>query len=186
MVRKLQVINPGYILIITGVLLFIGAGCSRNVKISEDRQIDDAKVQATERTYAEKKQDGKGDNILKAGEGGDDQKTEAAFKLVAGEYRMRVSGFTGTLMIVYEVGVYSGTIRFDGLGNNVPQPLKNLRIKDGKIYFIRSVTTDEEMKKYGSRRYFVQTYHGTFSEDGKQIKGRYMDSGTENRWEASM
>jgi hypothetical protein len=120
------------------------------------------------------------------GDRGEDKQAETVNPLAyTGSFRLTVSGFTGSLVLGYADGVYTGTIRFDGWGNNNPQPLKDLRINNGKIYFVRSVSTADEMKKYGATRFFSQTYRGDFSPDGRQIKGEYNESGTESRWEAS-
>ena len=175
----------GLILIFLVSIFLALTGCSRDVKTSGGMLVDGVNTQATDRTHAEDRLPDKDVKKDKTEENGYKDKSAAGFKMYVGEYRLQVGGFTGTLLLADENGLYSGTIRFDGWGNNVPQPLKDLRVKDGKIYFVRSITTAEEMKKYGSTRYFVQTYHGTFSEDGKAIRGRYVDSGTEYRWEAS-
>jgi hypothetical protein len=106
------------------------------------------------------------------------------YKFYVGSYRLKMSGFTGVLNITFTEGAYQGTIYFENWGNKTPQPLKNLKIREKKIYFIRSITTEEEKIKFGSSRYFQQTYYGLFSDDGMMIRGYYNDSGAENKWEA--
>jgi len=106
------------------------------------------------------------------------------YKFYVGSYRLKMSGFTGVLNITFTEGVYKGTIQFENWGNNTPQPLKNLKIREKKIYFIRSITTEDEKIKFGSSRFFQQTYYGLFSDDGMMIRGYYNDSGAENKWEA--
>ncbi len=100
------------------------------------------------------------------------------------QLQLIVSGFTGSLVLDTPNELLRN-YRFDGWENNTPQPLKELRVNNGKIYFVRSVSTADEMKKYGATRFFSQTYRGDFSADGRQIKGEYNESGTESRWEAS-
>ncbi len=69
-------------------------------------------------------------------------------------------------------------------GTGKAEPLKKLSVKDGKIYFERSVETAEELRKYGGARYFRQKYYGSFSRDGSEIRGEFTDSGAVANWRA--
>jgi hypothetical protein len=157
-------------LILMAALLSVSQ-CSRSVKKTEGGTETGEKATEKDRASTDMEKDKSGETVIPLA--------------YTGSFRLSVSGFTGSLVLGYADGVYTGTIRFDGWGNNTPQPLKELRINNGKIYFVRSVTSADEMKKYGATRFFSQTYRGDFSPDGKKIKGEYNESGTESRWEAS-
>jgi len=101
-----------------------------------------------------------------------------------GKYRIRFSGITGILIIEYREKRFHGTLQFTTWGRGLQHPLKELVIKDNKIFFIRSITTPEELQKYGSGRYFKQKYSGKFSPDFRVIKGYFVDVGAEVLWEA--
>ena len=62
---------------------------------------------------------------------------------------------------------------------------KDLRINNNKLYFIRSITGSEELKKYGGSRYFIQKFYGEFLLNGAEIRGYYVDTGTESQWRAA-
>ncbi|MBN2041741.1 MAG: hypothetical protein JW864_17020 [Spirochaetes bacterium] len=101
-----------------------------------------------------------------------------------GEYEAYISNFKAIITLRVRNNKFYGEIRFSSPGSGVPQPLKDLTIADNKIYFIRSVETEEELKKYGSSRFFKQTFHGGFSADRKKIKGYFIESGAESSWGA--
>lgn len=102
-----------------------------------------------------------------------------------GTYRLNVTGFMGTLDIFKIKDRFGGTISFDKWGYGKKQILKDVKINEGRIYFVRSLTTTEEMKKYNSTRFFTQKFYGSYSKDGKYIKGYYRDAGTQHSWKAS-
>ena len=62
--------------------------------------------------------------------------------------------------------------------------MKNLNIRDGRIYFMRSAETSDELKRLGSNRPFKQEFYGEFQRNGTFIKGYYTDTGIENKWQA--
>ncbi len=104
-------------------------------------------------------------------------------KRYIGRYQIRMTGFQGDLVIQNRGGVFAGTIRFDNWGKGQAQALKNVIITGRKIYFIRSITTGEELEKFGAKRYFQQEFYGRFSEDGRLVRGYFKDSGGQNSWE---
>ncbi|MCP4131777.1 MAG: hypothetical protein GY754_12430 [bacterium] len=102
----------------------------------------------------------------------------------AGTYSYIQTGFTGTLVIGIKDNAYYGTLKFNNWGKGIPQPLKEFRITESKIYFVRSIRTQEELKKYGGTRTFTQQYYGAFTPDGLKISGYYLYSGSETKWKA--
>jgi len=106
-------------------------------------------------------------------------------KGLSGAYKIIIAeGFTGRLVLKIDKGSFTGTIQFDNWGNGLPEPLKDIRINREKIYFIRSIQTQEELKKFGSTRFFKQHFFGKILENGKRIKGYFIDSGVETAWRA--
>lgn len=101
-----------------------------------------------------------------------------------GTFRLHVAGFRGTLKIWKEDGKYNGTVKFIGWGTGVPQPVKNLNINVNRIYFVRSVTNEEDMKKYGGSKFFKQEFHGVYNNDSSKISGYYKQGGIEYRFAA--
>ncbi len=101
---------------------------------------------------------------------------------LAGEYTVYISNFKAKIRIYIFNNKFYGDIRFEEWGKRLPQPLKDLNISGNKIYFIRSITTAEDMEKYGSARFFRQQFHGFFSDDRKRIKGYYLEAGAEASW----
>ena len=95
-----------------------------------------------------------------------------------------MSGYKGEIFIGVKDGVFYGTIKFYNWGNGAPQPLKNLKVNEDRVYFIRSITTKEEIVKYGGTDRFTQEFYGIFSKDRKIIRGYYRYAGTQDSWEA--
>jgi len=106
--------------------------------------------------------------------------------LFSGTFSVYMTGYRGTLTLSMKNGNVEGTIYFPDWGHGEPQVLHDVHVnvKDRNIYFIRSVTTEEEMKKTGSGRYFSQVFRGVFSPDWKKIRGVYTDAGADYSWQA--
>lgn len=111
------------------------------------------------------------------------QKSGTYEKKYLGTYRLRMTGFTGELIIFSDNGILKGSIQFSAWGRGKKQPLKKVSIKGRKMYFIRSISTKKEIEEFGGSRYFKQDFYGTFSEDGSTIKGYFKDSGAQNSWD---
>jgi len=101
-----------------------------------------------------------------------------------GTYRVSMSGYRGEIFIGISDGMFYGTIKFYNWGNGIPQPLKNLKVNEEKIYFVRSITSKEDVEKYGGTAMFSQEFYGIFSKDGKIVRGYYRYAGTQDSWEA--
>ncbi|MBP9042075.1 MAG: hypothetical protein KBG49_01150 [Spirochaetes bacterium] len=101
-----------------------------------------------------------------------------------GSFEITMSGYKGEIFIGIKDGAFYGTIKFYNWGNGVPQPLKSLRVNEDKIYFIRSITTREELIKYGGTDFFTQEFYGIISKDRKIIRGYYRYAGTQDNWQA--
>jgi hypothetical protein len=101
-----------------------------------------------------------------------------------GEYNAYISNFKATITLFIINNKFYGEIKYEQWGNGLPQPLKDLKITDNKIFFIRSISTDQEIKKFNSNRFFKQQYHGIFSNDHKQVKGYFIEAGAEASWRA--
>lgn len=101
-----------------------------------------------------------------------------------GTFNVTMGTYKGELAIEVKNGRFYGTIKFYNWGNGTPQPLKNLRINNDRIYFIRSITTKEELELYGGTAFFTQEFYGIFSSDGSLIRGYYRYLGAQDNWEA--
>jgi len=101
-----------------------------------------------------------------------------------GIYKLIQVGFTGFINFSFDHGVFSGTIKFNDWGTSLPEKLKDISIKGNKIYFVRSITTKQEQSKYGSKRFFRHKYYGEFTDGGSKIRGYFVTSGAERKWEA--
>jgi hypothetical protein len=101
-----------------------------------------------------------------------------------GKYKIDVSGNIGYLYLGMKNGKIVGSVRFPDWANGAFEPLKNPWINKGKIGFIRSVETIEELKKVGSRGYFTQEFHGEYKENGNVIQGYYLNRGANMMWRA--
>ncbi|MFH0974243.1 MAG: hypothetical protein V1874_00500 [Spirochaetota bacterium] len=101
-----------------------------------------------------------------------------------GKYKIDVSGNVGYLYLGIKNGKVTGSVRFPDWANGSFEPLKNPWINKGKIGFIRSVETLEELKKVGSHGYFTQEFHGEYKENGNVIHGYYLNRGANMMWRA--
>jgi len=101
-----------------------------------------------------------------------------------GTFEVKMGAYKGEIFIGITDGAFYGTILFHNWGNRTPQPLKNLKVNEDRIYFIRSITTREEIEKYGGTATFTQDFYGIFSKDKKIIRGYYRYAGTQDSWEA--
>lgn len=105
-------------------------------------------------------------------------------KSAAGTFDVSMGQFKGELKIDVIDGRFHGTLKFYNWGNGIPQPLKNLRINNDRIYFVRSIRTKEELERYGGTAFFTQEFYGIFSGDGTLIRGYYRFLGAQDNWEA--
>ena len=101
-----------------------------------------------------------------------------------GTYTVNVSGHKGYLYLAVKKGRLYGGFRFPRWAKGVYEPLKRIRIYNGKISFIRSVTTAKELRRVGANTYFTQYFYGNFKNEGKLIEGSYMHRGVKNPWQA--
>jgi len=101
-----------------------------------------------------------------------------------GTFEVKMGAYKGEVFIGVADNAFYGTILFYNWGNGTPQPLKNLKVNEDRIYFIRSLTTREEIEKYGGTAAFKQEFYGIFSKDRKIIRGYYRYAGTQDSWEA--
>lgn len=102
----------------------------------------------------------------------------------SGYFDVSMSGYKGELFIGISDGKFYGTIKFYNWGNGIPQPLKNLKVNEDKLYFQRSISTREELVKYGGTDFFIQDFYGIFTVDKKTIKGYYRYTGAQDNWQA--
>ena len=108
-----------------------------------------------------------GTGIIKGNSIKDSGITDAANH--TGTFDVKMGAYKGEIFIGVADGAFYGTILFYNWGNGVPQPLKNLKVNEDRIYFIRSLTTKEEIDKYGGTAAFTQDFYGIFSKDRKII-----------------
>lgn len=101
-----------------------------------------------------------------------------------GSFEVKMGDYKGEIVLGISEGAFYGTILFFNWGNGTPQPLKELRVNEDRIYFVRSITTREEIDKYGGTAVFKQEFYGIFSKDRKIIRGYYRYAGTQDSWEA--
>jgi len=100
-----------------------------------------------------------------------------------GTYRVNVTGHKGYLYLAVKKGRLYGGFRFPNWAKGVYEPLKRVRIYNGKISFIRSVTNRKDLQRVGANTYFTQYFYGNFKNDGKLIVGSFMHRGAKNYWE---
>lgn len=105
-------------------------------------------------------------------------------KTATGTFNVTMGPYRGELATYVKDGRFYGTLKFYNWGNGTPQPLKNLRINNNRIYFVRSITTKDELERYGGTAYFTQEFFGIFSADGNLIRGYYRYLGAQDNWEA--
>ncbi len=113
----------------------------------------------------------------------DDQSVKIDFPY-AGRYKLNANGNDGTLNIVKTEKGYYATIQFPNWGKASVEILKRLSFKGRRIYFVRSVSTKEELAKTGATSYFTQEYYGEFSTDGTLVSGQYVLRGAKYQWNA--
>lgn len=101
-----------------------------------------------------------------------------------GTFNVTMGAYKGKLVIEVKDGRFYGTLKFSNWGNGKPQPLKNLRVNNNRIYFVRSITSKEELELYGGTAFFTQEFYGIFSSDGYLIRGYYRYLGAQDNWEA--
>jgi len=109
---------------------------------------------------------------------------KATLRDYVGDYQINAAGNRGFLSLRAGGGRVYGTVRFTDWGRGATEYLKSLQIGGGKIYFIRSVTTAQELKRVGGNAYFVQRYSGEYIKSGRMIKGFYTVYGSRKEWEA--
>jgi len=102
-----------------------------------------------------------------------------------GTYSINAAGNSGILALRRANGAFYGSIRFPNWGRGATEPLKGVRISGGKIFFVRSVTTPDEVKRTGANGPFVQEYSGEYTQGGRSIRGSYRVSGIQKQWDAS-
>ena len=109
---------------------------------------------------------------------------QPALKDYLGDYTVNAAGNHGYLSLrAGKQGVY-GTVRFPEWGKGATEYLKNVRIANGKIYFVRSVYSRQEQIRIGANRPFVQVYSGEYYRSGRRIKGHYTVDGMRKQWDA--
>ena len=109
---------------------------------------------------------------------------QPGLKDLVGDYVVNAAGNHGYLSLRTSGGAVYGTIRFPDWGRGATEYLKGVSISGRKIYFTRSVTTPQELKRVGASAYFTQLYSGEYFQSGKLIKGFYMVQGQRKQWEA--
>lgn len=107
-----------------------------------------------------------------------------ALKDYIGDYTVNAAGNHGYLSLRAGGSAVYGTIRFPDWGRGATEYLKNVRIVSGTLYFTRSVTTQQELKRLGASAYFVQQYSGEYLRSGNLIRGYYTVHGERKQWEA--
>jgi len=103
-----------------------------------------------------------------------------------GRFKIHLQGYQGILVLgVSNERVY-GTVRFPQWGKGAVETLKGVRISGGEVNFIRSASTEEEMKRLGANYLFKQKFSGSYSPSGKVIKGFMVnDRGERHEWDAA-
>ncbi len=109
---------------------------------------------------------------------------QPAIRDYLGDYTINAAGNNGRLSLrAGKEGVY-GTIRFPDWGKGATEYLRNVRIANGRIYFVRSVSTRQEQARLGASRTFVQVYQGEYYRSGTRIRGYYTVDGMRKQWDA--
>ena len=116
----------------------------------------------------------------------DEEEIDPAWIEFLGTYRVNVSGHVGYLYLRVRNNRPYGTIRFPEWANGVHEILRSLRINRQRktIFFIRSVLTMKELRRVGANTYFTQKFYARYSYQGKVLKGKYINRGAKNSWEA--
>jgi hypothetical protein len=109
---------------------------------------------------------------------------QPGLKDLIGDYVVNAAGNHGYLSLRASGRTVYGTVRFPDWGRGATEYLKGVSISGRKIYFTRSVTTAQELKRVGANAYFTQVYSGEYYQSGKLIKGYYTVQGQRKPWEA--
>lgn len=109
---------------------------------------------------------------------------QPSLKDYVGDYTVNAAGNHGYLSLRANGGYLYGTIRFPNWGRGATEYLKNVGIANGKLYFIRSVTTQQELRRIGANAYFSQQYSGEYLRSGNLIRGFYIVNKERRQWEA--
>ncbi len=109
---------------------------------------------------------------------------QPALKDYVGDFTVNAAGNHGFLSLRASGGYLYGTIRFPNWGRGATEYLKNVGIANGKLYFTRSVTTQQELRRTGANAYFTQQFYGEYLHSGNLIKGTYIVYKERKQWEA--
>ncbi|HQF10116.1 MAG TPA: hypothetical protein PLM53_17300 [Spirochaetota bacterium] len=109
---------------------------------------------------------------------------QPSLKDYVGDYTVNAAGNHGYLSLRASGGYLYGTIRFPDWGRGATEYLKNVRIYNGKLYFTRSVSTQQELRRVGANAYFTQQYSGEYLRGGNLIRGYYIVNKERKQWEA--
>jgi len=109
---------------------------------------------------------------------------QPSLKDYVGDYTVNAAGNHGYLSLRASGGSLYGTIRFPDWGRGATEYLKNVGIYNGKLYFTRSVTTPQELRRIGASAYFTQRYSGEYLRSGSLIRGYYIVNKERKQWEA--
>jgi hypothetical protein len=109
---------------------------------------------------------------------------QPSLKDYIGDYTVNAAGNHGYLSLRAGGGYLYGTIRFPNWGRGGTEYLKNVGIANGKLYFTRSVTTQQELRRLGANAYFIQQYSGEYLRSGNLIRGFYVVNKERKQWEA--
>ncbi len=109
---------------------------------------------------------------------------QPSLKDYVGDYTVNAAGNRGYLSLRAGGGYLYGTIRFPDWGRGATEYLKNVGIANGRLYFTRSVTTQQELRRIGANAYFTQQYSGEYLRSGNLIRGFYIVNKERRQWEA--
>ena len=109
---------------------------------------------------------------------------QPSLKDYIGDYTVNAAGNHGYLSLRASGGYLYGTIRFPNWGRGATEYLKNVGIANGRLYFTRSVTTQQELRRVGANAYFTQQYSGEYLRSGNLIRGFYIVNKERRQWEA--
>jgi len=115
----------------------------------------------------------------------DDEDIDKVPAKYLGSYKNVAAAHRGYLYLWSKKGRVYGSIKFPHWAKGVVEPLKWVKIKDGNISFIRSVSNRKELIRVGSSSYFTQRYYGRYNKSGSFIKGHYLKDGPKGLWEAN-
>ena len=150
--------------------------CSKKkVAILKDEKIDVIEKPKTEGISIKKDKEKKD---------GSEIKSKQEYEKYLGKFHINVYGYKGEFILSAKNGKLSGTIRFLSWGKGAVEYLKEIHIKDSRISFIRSISTQKEKDRIGATRLLRQRFIGKFSKNGDSIQGYYEDGGSQNTWQA--